>query len=112
MLGEKNEKGVIMSSKDFDNTDTENDKSEVLSHEIRLNILTNDLLRIMRNISPLCSDTDRFYLTRYFIKRMQIAGYTEAESLQVYREARRRFDILDERGRLWHFIKGNIKSLA
>ena len=92
--------------------DITHDKNHVLTHDVRLNILTTDMLRIMRNMSPLCTDTDRYYLTRYFIKRMQIAGYTEEESLQVYRDARRRFDILDERGRLWHFIKGSIKSLA
>ena len=57
-----------------------------------MNILSADLLRIMRNVSPLCTEEERTNHVQHFIHRMQYSGYSVQDRVDVYRNARRRYE--------------------
>lgn len=63
----------------------------------KINILTADLLRIMRNISRMCSDNERVKHIQHFIQRMQYSGYTHAERVMVYQKAKKRYETIIEK---------------
>ena len=66
-------------------------KHSALSNRTKTNILVADLVRIMRNVSPLVDKKERTSHVQYFVKRMQLSGYNTHERLKVYQLARNRF---------------------
>ena len=87
-------------------------KDSALAVRAKMNILSADLLRVMRNVSPLCPEEERTGHVQEFIHRMQYSGYSVQERIDVYRNARRRYETILEndkngiipmyRGKFWH----------
>ena len=50
-------------------------KNSALLQETKMKILVADLVRIMLNVSPLCSNTERTEHIQHFINRLQFLGY-------------------------------------
>ena len=67
-------------------------KSSALSYTTKINVLVADLVRIMRNVSPLLDKTERTSHVQYFIKRMQLSGYNINDRLKVYNLAKARYN--------------------
>ncbi|XP_052825841.1 uncharacterized protein LOC128248506 [Octopus bimaculoides] len=67
-------------------------KNSALSHSVKINILITDLVRIMRNISPLCSPWERQRHTQDFMHHMQFSGYSQKGRIRVYRGASKKFE--------------------
>ena len=74
-------------------------KDSAMAYETKVNILTNDLMRIMRNISPLNNDREKQKHIQHYIHRMQASGYTTTERRKVYVKAKKRFERLVENNR-------------
>ena len=70
-----------------------------LSTTMKTNVLVADLVRIMRNVSLQCSESERQKHIQHFIKRMQFSGYHQQERVKVYTKAKRRFEQIIERDR-------------
>ena len=87
-------------------------KDYALAMKSKMNILSADLLRVMRNVSPLCTEDERTNHVQHFVHRMQYSGYSVQERIEVYRCARRKYQSIlkndrDEviplyRGEFWH----------
>ena len=70
------------------------------------------MIRVMRNVSPLYPEEERTGHVQEFIHRMQYSGYSVLERIDVYRNARRRYETILEndkngiipmyRGKFWH----------
>ena len=67
-------------------------RNSALSDNTKIAILVADLLRIMKNVSKLCSEQERNRKIQEFINRMQFSGYTKADRAYVYRKAKRKYD--------------------
>ena len=59
-------------------------------------ILTNGLVRIMRNVSLSLPEHERVMAVRSFINRMQCSGFSRYERFEVYSRAKKRFDKMIE----------------
>ena len=70
-----------------------------LSATTKNNILVADLVRIMRNVSLQCPESERQKHVQHFIKRMQFLGYHQRERVKAYNKAKRRFEKITERDR-------------
>ena len=70
-----------------------------LSATMKNKVLVADLVRIMRNVSLQCPESERQKHIQHFIKRMQFSGYHQRERVKVYNEAKRRFEKIIERDR-------------
>ena len=57
-----------------------------------MNIIINDLIKITRNVSPYNDYEERKIHIQYFIKRMQMSGYSPEERMEVYLRAKSKFD--------------------
>ena len=66
-------------------------KASALSMSSKMNILTSDLMRIMRNVSELCGNEERDTQIQRFMFRLQYSGYSQSERVEVYKKAKRRF---------------------
>ena len=66
-------------------------KDSAISDKAKINILTADLVRIMRNVSPLCKEEERGRKVQQFINRMQYSGYNKSERVMVYKKAKGRY---------------------
>ena len=60
--------------------------------KMKLNVLTADLVRIMRNVSRKCPDAEREEHVQKFVRRMQFSGYSKKERYYVYQKAKQRYD--------------------
>ena len=58
----------------------------------KMNILVSDLVRIMKNISVMCSPEERKTKVQEFVDRMQYSGYTKSEKATVYKRAKQRYE--------------------
>ena len=67
-------------------------KSSALSYTTKINVLVADIVRIMRNVSPLLDKTERTSHVQYFIKHMQLSGYNIGDRLKVYNLAKARYN--------------------
>lgn len=67
-------------------------KSSALPISAKMNILTADLVRVMRNVSNYCQEGEREKHIQQFIHRMQFSGYSHADRVAVYKKARLRFE--------------------
>ena len=68
-----------------------------LSATTKNNVLVADLVRIMRNVSLQCPESERQKHIQHFIKRMQFSGYHQRERVKVYNKAKRRFEKIIEK---------------
>ena len=62
-------------------------KESAMSQNIKINILTADLVRIMRNISELCKPIERETKIQQYINRLQYSGYNKRERVIIYKKA-------------------------
>ena len=69
-------------------------KSSALADRTKKNILINDLLRVMKNISYACGEDEFKKHVQYYMKRMQFSGYSQQERVYVYRIAKKKFDTI------------------
>ena len=87
-------------------------KTSALSEETKMNILVADLVRIMRNVSPLCCSTERTDYVQHFVKRLQFSGYPQKDRIEIYQKASQKYKrIVDNcnngkcpmyRGKFWN----------
>ena len=87
-------------------------KNSALSQETKINILVADLVRIMRNVSPLCSNTERTEHVQHFINRLQFSGYPQKDRITIFQKANQKYNkIVDNdisgkcpmyRGKFWN----------
>ena len=68
-----------------------------LSATTKNNVLVADLVRIMRNVSLQCQESERQKHIQHFIKRMQFSAYHQRECVKVYNKAKRRFEKIIEK---------------
>ena len=68
-----------------------------LSATTKNNVLVADLVRITRNVSLQCPESERQKHIQHFIKRMQFSGYHQRERVKVYNKAKRRFEKIIEK---------------
>ena len=57
-----------------------------------MNILTADLIRVMRNVSVHCDNEERRKHVQEYVHRMQYSGYDQSDRVAVYKKAKRCFD--------------------
>ena len=57
-----------------------------------MNILTADLIRVMRNVSVHCDNEERRKHVQQYVHRMQYSGYDQSDRVAVYKKAKRCFD--------------------
>ena len=67
-------------------------QSSALPISSKMNILTADLIRVMRNVSEHCEDGEREKHVQLYINRMQYSGYSQSDHVHVYKKAKRCFD--------------------
>ena len=87
-------------------------KKSAMSYTKKINILINDLVRIMRNVSRLCPEYEREKHIQEYMLRLQISGYETRERINIYQKAKKRFQTMvknDEdgicplyRGKFWN----------
>ena len=63
-------------------------KDSAISYNSKVNILTNELTRVMRNISPYVAKEEKQLHLQYFIHRLQFSGYRKDERIKIYRKAK------------------------
>ena len=76
-------------------------RDSALSMRTKVQILIADLVRVMRNISPLVTHTERKKHVQHFMDRLQHSGYSVKERKEVYIKAKRKYDRMvtdDENG--------------
>ena len=71
-------------------------RDSAISYQSKINILVADLVRIMRNVSPLCNNEERTEKIKEFLIRIQHSGYDQLERCTVYRRAKKKYDNIIE----------------
>ncbi len=66
--------------------------NSAISSCTKINILVNDLIRVMKNISPHVKKEERNRHIQYYMYRLQFSGYSKEDRIKVYRKAKKRFD--------------------
>ena len=69
-------------------------KGSAMSWSKKINILVNDLLRVMRNISVLCPESERQKKVQHYMLRLQMSGYDIKERIHIYKKAKLRYEKL------------------
>ena len=67
-------------------------KNSALSNQSKMNILVNDLVRVMKNTSLQVNDEERQRNIQYYINKIQFSGYSQQERIHVYKKAKKLFD--------------------
>ena len=67
-------------------------KESAISRGSKINILVNELLRVMRNTSLRVEQQERDKHVQHFVNKMQLSGYDQEDRVQVYRKAKRIFE--------------------
>ena len=67
-------------------------RDSALSMRTKIQILIADLVRIMRNISPLITQLERKKHIQHFIDRLQYSGYSIKERKEIYFKAKQKYD--------------------
>ena len=63
-------------------------KNSAISDRSKENILVADLVRIMRNISNMCEESERKSKIQFYINRLQYSGYESNERVNIYKKAK------------------------
>ena len=74
-------------------------KDSALTMSSKMNILVADLVRIVRNVLPLCNENERTLHVQHFVNRMQFSGCNQRERTDDYLKALARFEEITERAR-------------
>ena len=64
-------------------------KNSAIAVQKKFRILSNDLLRIMRNVSPKCKNEELEKVVQYYINRLQYSGYNKEDKVSIYKKAKR-----------------------
>ena len=67
-------------------------KESAISRGSKINILVNELLRVMRNTSLRVQQEEKDKHIQHFINKMQFSGYNQEDRVQVYQKAKRKFE--------------------
>ena len=67
-------------------------KDSAISERGKRSILTAYLVWVMRNVSTLCTTTERNAKIQINMSRMQHSGYNTKERIDVYRAARKKYN--------------------
>ena len=67
-------------------------KKSAMSYKTKIHVLINELIRIMRNISPHVAESERRSHIQYFMNRLQFSGYSKEDRIIIYRKAKTKFD--------------------
>ena len=67
-------------------------KNSALSNKSKINIVTNDLVRVMKNTSFHVKSEERLDKIQYFINKMQFSGYGKRDRIHVYNKAKKIFN--------------------
>ena len=67
-------------------------KDSAISSIAKINILTNDLVRVMKNTSTQLHKEEQRKNIQHYINRMQFSGYGKEERIRVYTKAKRIFE--------------------
>ena len=66
-------------------------KHSAISYKSKINILINDLTRVMKNTSVRVNEAEKERHIQHFINKMQFSGYDKNTRIQVYRKAKNIF---------------------
>ena len=66
-------------------------KNSAIPRCSKINILVNELLRVMRNTSLRVKQEEKDRHVQHFMSKMQLSGYNQEDRVQVYRKAKRIF---------------------
>ena len=66
-------------------------KKSAMSYNAKINILTNELIRIMRNISCHVTLEEKQSHIQYFMYRLQFSGYSKADKIKIYKKSQSKF---------------------
>ena len=67
-------------------------KNSAISERSKHNILVADLVRVMRNVSTMCTTEERNRKIQFFINKMQNSGYDIEERVKVYKSAKKKYE--------------------
>ena len=62
--------------------------NSALSNQSKINILVNDLVRVMKNISLRVDDDEKGRNIQHFMNKMQFSGYEKDQCIKVYHKAK------------------------
>ena len=71
-------------------------KNSAIPYQNKINILINDLVRIMRNISTQCKTVERSKKIQEYLLRLQHSGYNKEERYKILIKARKKYEIMKE----------------
>ena len=63
-----------------------------MSYSSKINILTNELIRIFKNISTHVNKAEKENIIQYFIQRLIYSGYPQRERITIYRKAKQIYE--------------------
>ena len=66
-------------------------KNTAIPQSSKMNILVNELLRVMRNTSLRIMQAEKDSHVQHFITKMQLSGYNQEDRIHVYQKAKRIF---------------------
>ena len=67
-------------------------KDSALPMSTKMNVLTADLVRVMRNVSQQCREEERKRHVQEYMHRMQFSGYSTEDRIGVYKKAKSRYE--------------------
>ena len=59
-----------------------------ISYTSKINILTNDLVRVMKNMSERLDRKEKISKVQHYVNRLQYSGYDQRERIKVYNKAK------------------------
>ena len=65
--------------------------NSALPRKSKMNILVNELLRVMRNTSLRVDESQKIKNVQHFINKMQFSGYDQEDKVHVYKKAKKIF---------------------
>ena len=66
-------------------------QSTAISRSSKMNILVNELLRVMRNTCLRVNQEEKDKHVQHFINKMQLSGYNQEDRIHVYKKAKKMF---------------------
>ena len=67
-------------------------KESAMSIKKKINILSNDLVRIIKNTSMKCKREERNKSVQYYMKRLQYSGYNKEDRFKIYIKAKKIYE--------------------
>ena len=67
-------------------------KKSALSNQSKINLLINDLVRVMKNTSLKVGDDEMQSNLQHFMNKMQFSRYKKDKRIKVYQKAKRSFE--------------------